>query len=436
MEVVQVNLHHSRAASANLTAFLAVRDVAIALIQEPWIRRDRIIGLNTGQYNIFYTKDAGKPRTCILLKRNINGNLINNFSSGDQTVVRLEGNTPIFVASVYMPYDGVSPPAVLFRNLATMAANSKALLIAGCDANAHHHIWGSSNINERGESIFDYLLGSNLLIANKGCKPTFSISNRSEVIDLTLVSDQQPSIVKNWRVSDVASLSDHNLITFRLDQVVKVEEKFVRNYRKADWAKYRNIINNTSYKPNLSRLVSVDEVDHAVSYIEHILDLAFRKSCVPRKLVGKSKPAWWNQDIGNQIKITRRLHNRAKFSNSAEEWNTYKASLRELKYMVRKAKSDSWRSFCTNMENIGEASRLRKILSKEPTNPGLLMLEDGSWTESDRDSLKLLLETHFPGCFSIDDSGPEVNTREVMSMGEASDSWEISNYIVEKSGVV
>jgi hypothetical protein len=58
-------------------------------------------------------------------------------------------------------------------------------LISGCDANAHHIIWGSTDINPQGECLMEYLVSKYLNILNKGNEPTFVISNRKEVIDDT-----------------------------------------------------------------------------------------------------------------------------------------------------------------------------------------------------------------------------------------------------------
>jgi hypothetical protein len=53
------------------------------------------------------------------------------------------------------------------------------------------------------------LVSTNLNILNKGNKPTFVISNRKEVTDLTLGTDKIGDLVTNWHVSDEISLSDH-----------------------------------------------------------------------------------------------------------------------------------------------------------------------------------------------------------------------------------
>ncbi|XP_073816706.1 uncharacterized protein [Musca autumnalis] len=73
-------------------------------------------------------------------------------SDGDTTAVRLEvgSGRALVLASVYMPYEEPNPPGTLLRKLVEETM-SNANLIVGCDANAHHFHWGSSNTNSRGD---------------------------------------------------------------------------------------------------------------------------------------------------------------------------------------------------------------------------------------------------------------------------------------------
>jgi hypothetical protein len=68
---------------------------------------------------------------------------------------------------------------------------------------------GSTGVNPRGESLIKYLVSSNLNILNHGNEPTFVVSNRKEVIDLTLRPNKIANLVSNWHVSDETSPSDH-----------------------------------------------------------------------------------------------------------------------------------------------------------------------------------------------------------------------------------
>ena len=104
----------------------------------------------------------------------------------------------------------------------------------GCDTNAHHLAWGSSDTNNRGEKHLQFFSTTNLDFLNIGCKPTFQTSNREEVIDITLVSRNMGNAITGWKVSDKISMSDHNHIVFE----IKGRSTESRLYRKTDWATY------------------------------------------------------------------------------------------------------------------------------------------------------------------------------------------------------
>jgi len=65
--VVQINLHHSKGASAILARSMAMMQTAIALIQEPWLLNNTIKGLS-GCGTIFTPITQNKIRTCIAIK--------------------------------------------------------------------------------------------------------------------------------------------------------------------------------------------------------------------------------------------------------------------------------------------------------------------------------------------------------------------------------
>jgi hypothetical protein len=83
------------------------------------------------------------------------------------------------VTLAYLPYDSDEPPPSKgLREVVDYCSRNKLQLIVGCDANAHHIIWGSMDINPRGECSMEYLVSTNLNTLNKGNKPTFINSNR------------------------------------------------------------------------------------------------------------------------------------------------------------------------------------------------------------------------------------------------------------------
>jgi len=164
LRVIQINLHHSKAASAALLLKLTKSGEDLVLIQEPWINGNQICGLGLRGYKIWFSNNSGKIRSCILGKKNLNMFLIPQFSDGDITAAGLEfeGNK-IWLVSAYMAQEKRIPPENL-GDLIDAAQQKKIGVVLGCDANAHHTIWGSTDINERGELFFEFLLKTNLLV--------------------------------------------------------------------------------------------------------------------------------------------------------------------------------------------------------------------------------------------------------------------------------
>ncbi|XP_053956259.1 uncharacterized protein LOC128861906 [Anastrepha ludens] len=151
MNILQINLQHSKAASANLLIHLEQDEADIVLIQEPWLSSNGISGLRTKSYKLVAYSRTGKPRSCILIRRELNAFILHNFSNEDIVTVSLEGPAgKLWLMSVYMAHDDEveSPPALLRETLAE-AKRRKIGVIIGTDANSHHTCWGSSNINAR-----------------------------------------------------------------------------------------------------------------------------------------------------------------------------------------------------------------------------------------------------------------------------------------------
>ena len=69
---VQINLNHSKSASAELLSFIINNNIDISFIQEPWVNSQNLVcGLSLQDYNLFYTKCIGEePLTCIVHRRN------------------------------------------------------------------------------------------------------------------------------------------------------------------------------------------------------------------------------------------------------------------------------------------------------------------------------------------------------------------------------
>ncbi|XP_036319638.1 uncharacterized protein LOC118734048 [Rhagoletis pomonella] len=171
-----------------------------------------------------------------------------------------------------------------------------------------------------------------------------------------------------------------------------------RNLRNTNWHRYRE---------ELDRLFPEDREPTTPANLEELEYLfdhftacskAIDIACPKKQHRGRKKPPWWNEEIKISRKKCRKTFNQATASGREGHWETYKTTLREYKKLLRRSKRTSWKDFCNGVESISEAGRLRKILSGAAQKaPRCLQRPNGSWTETEEESLDLLLFTHFPG---------------------------------------
>ncbi|XP_055850621.1 uncharacterized protein LOC129915175 [Episyrphus balteatus] len=284
LKILQINLHHSKAATANLVYLMESRQYDVALIQEPWVVRGNIKGLQSKELQLYKSNldsQNSNPRTCIVAKKQFNLFLLTTYSNTDQTTVRLErdGLPMLILSSTYMPYDGTEgPPADITETLVSFASKNKFDIILGCDSNSHHMQWGSTDTNTRGESLFEFIIEKNLLVANRGNTPTFVTKTREEVLDITLTSNSDTCQLEQWKVLDEISFSDHRLIEFYVPDAARHIKPF-RNNRRTDWHVFnRELVKNISHLNNDNNL-DTNSLDKLTEEFTGILRDALDKSC-------------------------------------------------------------------------------------------------------------------------------------------------------------
>ncbi|XP_055910763.1 uncharacterized protein LOC129945128 [Eupeodes corollae] len=223
-------------------------------------------------------------------------------------------NHTYWLVSAYLGHDHQGPlPGTILEKTVAESTRQKTNLIIGCDANAHHTTWGCTDLNNRGESLFDYILTTNLVVSYEGSEPTFISKNRLEVLDLTLVSLNLSNKILNWRVSKENSFSDQRYIQFTL---IKESPKPIQfgNYTKTDWPKYRATMNDFDLiklelsDPPLCAL----ELEQRVDELTAVINKAMETACFLTAVRGKKKPYWWAAELETLRKDCRRVFNRAK----------------------------------------------------------------------------------------------------------------------------
>ena len=98
--------------------------------------------------------------------------LIPQFFSEDVVAVRVknvnqEGDSFTFV-SAYMALEEAAPTIIVKELLSLSVGVDNLSALIGTDANAHHAVWGSCNVNTRSMNLLTYCASANLDFCNVG----------------------------------------------------------------------------------------------------------------------------------------------------------------------------------------------------------------------------------------------------------------------------
>ncbi|KAG8230378.1 hypothetical protein J437_LFUL017152 [Ladona fulva] len=73
------------------------------------------------------------------------------------------------------PYDSPDPPPNReLEDLVNFCKTKSWDLLVGCDSKSHHSVWGSSDVNPRGESPLEYLMTTELQLLNSSASAPMS----------------------------------------------------------------------------------------------------------------------------------------------------------------------------------------------------------------------------------------------------------------------
>ena len=150
--IIQTSLHHSKSSSAILARSMTGANVYSNNTKEPWLLKGTIRGLGSCS-KVLKASTADKTRTCIITK-GVDATRLPQLSSGDLTAAQLrlilEDGTH---RDVIIGSDSEDlPPQEEIKSLVAYAKDRALELLLGCDADSHHEVWGSTDINPRGES--------------------------------------------------------------------------------------------------------------------------------------------------------------------------------------------------------------------------------------------------------------------------------------------
>ena len=416
LKISQLNLHKSVAATANHDQFLSIdlnsnsnnKDYIyrgfVSLIQEPHFNHKsfKISGFSKTN-KLFVGQPNTKNRAGILVSKNLNCWQINQFCNPDMCSVgiHLEDGTILVLTSCYMEYSQgprpPPPPPELLKELTNFCRAKGWSLLVGSDSNCHHSSYGSTDDNQRGVELIEWLSSTNMHILNRGNDYTFSNSIRKEVIDITIGDTKVLDKVVNWHVSKDETMSDHrriefDFITSKNSNDTDTDTSY-RNVKKTNW---------DLFGQNLSKEISginkcTDDIDLLTSKLERAIIESYNSSCKIKYFKGKRKPPWWNSNLSETKRKVHRAnvkHDRYKTAETKEAYDRLKSKYRSD---IKIAKTEGWKRHCDELSDLNTASRIQKVLAKgNKVELGTVKNQHGDFTCSPEETLNVLLDTHFP----------------------------------------
>ena len=391
----QINLHHAKSATAELAR--RVKELKgksyIFCIQEPWINDSKVKGLNNlGNLHYVQNEFTLTPRTCILSSKNLNLWLDPELSNDDLTACtfKYKGDY-IYLVSAYLSNLITPDENAYFSKLVAKINSRRKPAIFACDSNAHSTLWCCDENNARGDELETVIARANLTIHNIGDTPTFACSRGSSIIDITLTNAFFPYSIQDWHVDLSDSFSDHRYILFGLPG--RGEKTFQRNIRKTDWQIFEDNLPDIDLSAYEDRVLPFpNEIDKIWSEINSNIKTAFDKACPLKVASQKISVPWWSDELEELRNKSNKLL--GELGHHAEE---YKVARNIFNAELRRSKTENWQTFCTNAQDGRSISKVVRSLRDNNYNEiDIIKDQEGIFTSNPNETLKCLLNTHFP----------------------------------------
>nr|XP_037871048.1 uncharacterized protein LOC119629402 [Bombyx mori] len=280
----------------------------------------------------------------------------------------------IFVLGVYFsPNRTLAEFEVFLSELSRVVGRShfRRILVLG-DLNAKSLSWGSSRTCPRGRAVEEWLVGSGLLILNRGTELTCVRRLGGSVVDVTFATPDVAYRVRGWAVMvGEETLSDHRYIRF---SVAATPVGSVRGFslpisgsaRGPRWAQKRLNIERLREAAIVQawRLDSLGEPADVCEGVERLREAMSRvcDAAMPRvrALAPKRQVHWWTEEIASQRRlcdISRRTYQRYRRRRTRRDPNeedrlyeVYRTAIRTLRLAIGEAKEAAWSDLLASLD--------------------------------------------------------------------------------------
>jgi len=425
IKVAQINTNRSIKSANTIVEILERRKFDLALIQEPYIIKNKVAGFPT-RYRTYTSGDERKRTAIVVRNPKLDVILITQLSSEDIVVVEVSCNNHIIIfASVYA--DITQDIDVILHKIdqVRQSYGLSTKIIICIDSNARSQTWFDTSTNERGRRLEAFLYSTGYYLANKDSPGfTFESSRGKSNIDLTIISSSTLPVLMDWKLSNEESGSDHQLIEFKVHLGTPKTNSRKTTVQRTKFITSKNNLEkfNNSLKSNLLKLlpagkssISLDETlsglvaGTGIQAVDKFYN-AILRSCsesLPksnnryRSFPGRSVP-WWNNDLTEMRKRVVRF--RKIYQKTGQGLDTLRHERKQTylreKYIyqktIQKSKRESWKEVTNLVNKENPWNFIYKSAVKKLKKPALLSTiaaETGKYTTDLQTTLTEILDT-------------------------------------------
>jgi hypothetical protein len=244
---------------------------------------------------------------------------------------------------------------------------------------------------------------SQLEVVNRGSVPTFQTIGGKSVIDVTLINGRGARLlnVSGWEVDITESFSDHRYVKFQIGgNLPEVEWK--RRFRSADWNVFSQVVEDSlesrQVGPAAEAILDTQEGDRILEQLYDSIEVGLNTTCPRRPVQPNTKgKKWWTGELARMREELRAVGDKRRFSDFHHQ--RFIALRLQYKYAIKNAKQQAWRQFCSEAQTAKDVGHIVKILDQGSGSRGTLSLlrEGESYARTPEESVRILVDTHFPG---------------------------------------
>lgn len=410
LSIVQCNCQRAYAVMSDLGGMIANRCVSVALLQEPYVRDGRVVGLPASM-DVIVCKSESIKAAVVVNDPSVDVICVSECTNEYGVCVWLKGDFgELVVVSMYCQYGKDIEPYLSYLERVRECIGGKRMIV-GMDANAISPLWyskggGRGRENElRGEVLEEWIVVNDMVVLNEPSEfYTFSGPNGESDIDVTLVNEACMDCLFEWEVKCDWGISDHNVISVRMmcEQQAEVTTEICRwNAKGVNWDVYVDDLSERAMS-DCMRLMDVTDVnvmvDGIMAWIRDVNDSTMGriKRRKTRKLV------WWTEELERlkrTVKRCRKAYQRARKNRmrGMEKKREYTQVLGQYKKKIWEARESSWRKHVAETGNRDPWGDVYRVCMDKRRKDRLSGMKCGDRvTDTWRESVDVLLDRFFP----------------------------------------